>query len=738
MKGFRLFFAVFLLMGHAVFAQQSPSIQYFSVLQPANLVQFSVQGEGTHSAATFGGDLSNSVIIGEVILPTTDSVFCTGDGTNMTGKIAILRRGVCEFGLKTLNAQNQGAIAVIIENTADSVVSMAAGTVGAQVTIPVIMIKSSLGQALRAAYNAGETVVVSMGNAPSAGFTLIEGFVRADDNNDCTPQPTETGSKNWPVGITSNQGNMSLYSTDATGHFQAYVSPSGAPFVVTAIPPASAWEVCNNQIEVTGAAGETVQVDFSVESTSSCTELEATISSGIMRRCFDIPFYVEVCNNGTETAENAYAIVTLPEEMEPASAASLPFTVVSEDVYRFELGNLAPLECINFNLVAENDCDSTILGQTLCYSVHAFPDTDCQQPLPQWNGASVNVTATCTGNEVLFKITNIGTAPMNAANDYIVIQDHVMYMMTPFELDAGETITVPLPADGSTWRLEAEQVAYHPVPGNPSKTIEGCTTSSTFTTGSFTMFPLYDPGSAQDEECKEVIGAYDPNDKQGFPKGWGELQLIRPNVPIDYLIRFQNTGTDTAFTVVIRDTLPAALDPMSIRHLKSSHNFTYSVEKGNLLTFRFDQIKLVDSFTNEPGSHGFISFRINQQPDNAFGTFIDNRAGIYFDFNPPIITNIAHHEVGEVIGIVPVLDVPTSVVPEIFPNPAVATTHLRLKDQSFDQARWDLVNAQGQTIANGRVQSGTIQLSGQTPSGIHYLYLTKNNGQRYAVKVVMR
>ena len=479
-------------------------------------------------------------------------------------------------------------------------------------------------------------------------------------------------------------------------------------------------------------------MNFSVESTFSCTELEATISSGIMRRCFDVPFYVEVCNNGSLTADDAYAIVTLPTEMEPVSSATLPFTIVSEDVYRFDLGDLDPLQCISFQLVALNDCDSTVLGQTLCYSVHAYPDTDCQQPVPQWGGASVNVTATCTGTEVLFNITNVGTAPMSSANDYIVIQDHVMYMVTPFDLGVGETITVPLPADGSTWRLEAEQVPYHPIPGNPSKTVEGCTTDNTFTTGSFTMFPLYDPGSAQDEECKEVIGAYDPNDKQGFPKGWGELQLIRPNTPIDYLIRFQNTGTDTAFTVVIRDTLPAALDPMSIRQLKSSHNFTYSVEKGNLLTFRFDQIKLVDSFTNEPLSHGFISFRINQQLDNPFGTFIDHSAGIYFDFNPPIITNIAHHEVGDVIGIVPVLDVPTSVVPEIFPNPAVSTTHLQLKDLSFDQAHWDLINTQGQTIANGRVQSGTIQLPGQTPSGTHYLYLTKNNGQRYAVKVVMR
>ncbi len=735
MKGFKLLFGVFLWMTHTVFAQQQPVIQYFSVIQPGEIAQVSIYGQGAHSPAIFGGDLANSVVIGEVIFPQTDSMFCVEDGTDMTGKIAVLRRGTCEFGQKVLNAQLKGAIAAIVINTADSVILMAEGASGAQVTIPTIMVKSSLGLAIKAAYDAGETVVVSMGNE-AVGYKLIEGYVRADDNDDCTPQTTETGANRWPVAVVNNQGQTSVYSTNANGRFRAFVPPSSGPFTVTALAPSAGWEVCNNGVTLPGNAADTVQVNFSVESTLSCTELEATISSGIMRRCFDVPFYVEVCNNGSETADDAYVIVTLPEEMEPVSSATLPFTTVSEDVYRFDLGDLDPLQCVSFQLIALNDCDSTLLGQTLCYSVHAYPDTDCQQPVPQWGGASVNVTATCTGTEVLFKITNVGTAPMSSTNDYIVIQDHVMYMMTPFDLDAGESITVPLPADGSTWRLEAEQVPYHPIPGNPSKTVEGCTTDNTFTTGSFTMFPLYDPGSAQDEECKEVIGAYDPNDKQGFPKGWGELQLIRPNTPIDYLIRFQNTGTDTAFTVVIRDTLPAALDPMSIRHLKSSHNFTYSVEKGNLLAFRFEQIKLVDSFTNEPLSHGFISFRINQQLDNPFGTFIDNSAGIYFDFNPPIITNIAHHEVGEVIGIVPVLDVPTSVVPEIYPNPAVSTTHLQLKDLSFDQARWDLINTQGQTIANGRVQSGSIVLPGQTPSGTHYLYLTKNNGQRYVVKIV--
>jgi uncharacterized repeat protein (TIGR01451 family) len=733
MKKVQLFFVLFWGIPQLTFAQNL-KIPYFSIIEPGNISLVYAEGTGEYTIGELSANLTDSTITGEVKFPEDGSLLCVGNGTDFTGKIAVVNRGSCEFDAKAYYAQQQGAIGLIIVNYNENVVPMP-NIASTTIHIPFIMVKASVGAAIKGAYDAGETVVVSMGQSP-AGFKRIEGYLRADNNNDCTAQPTEQPCSKWTVGVTDKDGNTSWHSTNNQGYYYAYVSPGSGPFTVSGIPPVNHWEVCNNGI-VLPATADTVQVDFSAKSTFDCVKLDATISSGFMRRCFDVTFFVEVCNNGTQTAEDAYAIVTLPTEMEPVSLSSLPFTTVSEDVYRIELGDLAPSQCVKFHLLAINDCDSTVLGQTLCYNVHAYPDTSCQQPVPQWNGASVNVTATCTGSEVLFKISNNSIVPMNADRDYIIIEDGLPYSTATFNLGAGESKTISLPASGSTWRLEAEQVPFHPVPGNPSRTVEGCASGSFFTTGSFTMFPLYDPGSAQDEECKEVIGAYDPNDKQGFPKGWGELQLIRPNVPIDYLIRFQNTGTDTAFTVVIRDTLSAALDPTSIQHLKSSHDFTYAVEKGNLLTFRFDQIKLVDSFTNEPGSHGFISFRINQRPDNAYGTSIDNRAGIYFDFNPPIITNIAHHEVGEVIGIVPVLDVPMSVVPEIFPNPAVATTHLRLKDQSFDQARWDLVNAQGQSIANGRVQSGTIQLSGQTPSGIHYLFLTKNNGQRYAVKVVM-
>jgi uncharacterized repeat protein (TIGR01451 family) len=742
MKGIQLLVAVLLLLNVTAQAQSLDTtrlIQFFSILEPDGLSQIIPQSDGVFGNATFGDDLKNNVIMAEAAFPTVDQLFCTDDGTDFTGKIAIISRGSCEFSVKALNAQNKGAIAVIIINISNSVINMASGSVGTQVTIPVIMIPTSIGNALFAAHNNGDNITLSLGQAP-AGFKLIEGHIRQDENNNCTVESSELPAMSWRVAVTNNQGNTNVRSTDINGRYRAYMPPTGAPYTVTAIPPSSAWKFCTNQINVPASAADTVQVNFATQDLYDCTQLETEISSSIMRRCFDVVFYVQVCNTGTVTAEDAYVEVTLPAEMEPVSAASLPFTVLANDVYRFDLGDLAPLECINLQLTALNDCDSTILEQTLCYSAQAYPDTSCVQPSTSWNGANIQVTANCNGTEVLFTIKNVGTAPMSSAADYIVIQDHVMYMTVPFTLDAGQSITVPVPANGSTWRLEATQVPNHPIPGNPSKTIEGCTTSSSFSTGYALMYPLYDLGNAYDEECKEVIGSYDPNDKQGYPLGFGDKKLIRPNVPIDYLIRFQNTGTDTAFTVVVRDTLPPSLDPMSIRGLQASHPYKFEILNNNKLSFRFDNIKLVDSFTNLLGSQGFISFRINQKADNPFGTNIDNSAGIYFDFNPPVITNISHHEVGEVVGLVPVLDLPGNIIPmAVFPNPASTASTLRLMGNDFDQSNWQMIDMNGKILMNGTVKDNMVLLRDQkVVTGVYYLQITKPDGLRYISKVIMK
>src|SRR5690606_19417277 len=106
-----------------------------------------------------------------------------------------------------------------------------------------------------------------------------------------------------------------------------------------------------------------------------------------------------------------------------------------------------------------------------------------------------------------------------------------------------------------------------------------------------------------------------------------------------YLIRFQNTGNDTAFTVVVRDTLDANLDVTTLNLLGYSHPMEFKVSDQGMLTFTFNNILLPDSNINEPASHGYIEYNIQSKKDLDFGTEIKNTAYIYFDFNPPIITN---------------------------------------------------------------------------------------------------
>jgi hypothetical protein len=83
---------------------------------------------------------------------------------DLTGKIAVIYRNTCEFGAKALNAQNAGAVGVIVINrNPGEVIAMGAGANGANVTIPVVMLDLNDGQTL-VAEMANGPVVVFMGN----------------------------------------------------------------------------------------------------------------------------------------------------------------------------------------------------------------------------------------------------------------------------------------------------------------------------------------------------------------------------------------------------------------------------------------------------------------------------------------------------------------------------------------------------------------------------------------------
>ena len=172
-------------------------------------------------------------------------------------------------------------------------------------------------------------------------------------------------------------------------------------------------------------------------------------------------------------------------------------------------------------------------------------------------------------------------------------------------------------------------------------------------------------------ECcltQEVVGSYDPNDKQVSPAG----DILLTDETLDYHIRFQNTGTDTAFNIVITDTLTSLLDLATLQVTGASHPMTWSIVSGNVLKFTFANILLPDSNINEPLSHGWVHYHINQSAGNAVGQIIENSASIYFDFNDPVITNTTQSLIVTPLAISDLDDMEML----IYPNPAEGLVNL--------------------------------------------------------------
>jgi len=139
--------------------------------------------------------------------------------------------------------------------------------------------------------------------------------------------------------------------------------------------------------------------------------------------------------------------------------------------------------------------------------------------------------------------------------------------------------------------------------------------------------------------CSTVLTSYDPNIKSVYPTGSCIPGYVENDQLLTYTIQFQNTGSADAIDVYVLDTLDADLDVNTVRVTGNSDPLITEILPGNVLKFRFDNIHLPDSTSNEPGSHGYVIYEVMPVAGLSNATQIRNKAGIYFDFNPPVYTN---------------------------------------------------------------------------------------------------
>lgn len=458
--------------------------------------------------------------------------------------------------------------------------------------------------------------------------------------SDCAQPTSGRPLEDWYLEIASERDTF-YGLTDQAGNYEVRVDTG--QYTVRPLQPNIYWTNCLPEQQIQFSAPfDTATIDFPFAVTFSCPLLRVDVSTPFLRRCYENIYYVDYCNEGTEPAKKAMVEVALDpafiaESSEPAWSSR------EGQLLRFEVGDVEVGTCGRITISGRLDCDNTVLGQSHCVTAQVYPDTLCTPPGINWDGSSIEVNGQCVGDSIQFHIRNVGDGNMLEELRYIVIEDLIIHRSGYFQLSTAEELTVSVPATGATYRLEAEQAEGHPGSSSPSVTVEGCRLNGQpFQTGIVTQNPFDEGDPFIAIDCQENIGSWDPNDIRVFPKGQGPEQLVDADTELEYHIRFQNTGTDTAFRVLIRDTLPLdLLDLSSLQVGAHSHALEWWVNGDGILHFEFAPIALPDSTSNEAASHGFVRFKIRQHEGNLPGTLINNRAAIYFDFNEPVITNTA-------------------------------------------------------------------------------------------------
>lgn len=230
-----------------------------------------------------------------------------------------------------------------------------------------------------------------------------------------------------------------------------------------------------------------------------------------------------------------------------------------------------------------------------------------------------------------------------------------------------------------------------------------------------------------------ITGSYDPNDILVSRDTLFTSELITPDY-LDYIIRFQNTGNDTAFTVKVVNKISTDLDLSSFQIVGSSHNMNPAfIGNDRKMEFIFSDILLPDSSVNEADSHGFVRYRIKPTTTLVAGDTIKNQADIYFDFNMPVLTNIATTEIVMPVGVSETIQYFINI--KVYPNPANDNMHLEIMGVSNQYIEVSMYTIFGQLIENiykGRVHGDKMELSKDlknVSNGIYFIKIASQAGE---------
>ncbi len=516
----------------------------------------------------------------------------------------------------------------------------------------------------------------------------IKGKIFADQNQNCQMENGEKGLENFAIKINPLNGYT---LSDKDGNFRVAL-PKGNYNLEVLAPEKSKYLVeksCTASVNFTSIA-EVKEVNLG-QKVKNIPQLDVKIASNRRRRCFTNQTTITYENSGFADARNVQIKVLFPPFVKPVRS-NLAWKSKLDSVLIYEIPFLSAGERKSFVITDSVVCGlESIRGLTQCTKVTISSSTTPNQPpiSAQWNKADLVLEGYCLNKEtVRFMVQNQGEGNMTDSLEYKVYFNNKLARIARFKLAAGADMALDIARKDRTVRFEVEQVPLNPKPEKLSKTIEICSEIFTIkapTANIMAGYPIQMPPENDGKEtiqevtavsCLLIRDSYDPNDKQVFPQGI-ENKYITDKDELTYLVRFQNTGSDTAYRVVVEDTIDTKnLDMSTFQIAGASHTYEREIISSESLTivkFIFNNINLPHQKVDDRGSNGFVQFRIRQKAGNPKGTTIQNKAYIYFDFNSAIITN----QTQSIVWDLPFYEV--SVAAARNPHPDIKTACLKIE-----------------------------------------------------------
>ncbi|MBK8498250.1 MAG: hypothetical protein IPL52_05415 [Flavobacteriales bacterium] len=210
-----------------------------------------------------------------------------------------------------------------------------------------------------------------------------------------------------------------------------------------------------------------------------------------------------------------------------------------------------------------------------------------------------------------------------------------------------------------------------------------------------------------------VVGSFDPNDKIVEPASLTPAD-VAAGMRVTYTVRFQNTGTFAAERVLITDTLNSDALWSTLAPLASSHANTWFIRVA--FSTWCSRTSTCPTASDEPGSHGFVTFNVVPSTSLMLGESVGNIANIYFDYNEPVITNEAVFIVDEDMTVL----VNEQDAMRVWPNPVGS----ELFASGASSGAYEVMDALGRVVLRGNAANLSRGVEvGHLPAGCYSLRL---------------